>query len=136
MSSNMINFPYNSLGVARMDEYGIIHNHLYHECPVGRVDTDNIIHNHHVNYSPIGRVDKDGIIHKHISDNYPIGRVDNNGFVYDNKNNPIARVEGDDIYKSGGGFLLLIIFILSFQKTNLIIWDQFFSLSGQKNNLN
>ena len=89
MVNNIVNFPYNSLGVARVDSNGVVHNHLYHSCPVGRVDTDNIVHDDPVNYSPVGR-------------------VDNQGYVYNNKNVKVGRVEGDDLLKTGSAFLLLI----------------------------
>lgn len=89
MASTIVNFPYNSLGVARLDSDGVIHNHLYHQCPVGRIDTNNIIHNHPTNY-------------------FPVGRVDDGGYVYDNKNVKVGRVEGEDYLKAGSAFLLLI----------------------------
>ena len=108
MASAIVNFPYNSLGVARLDSSGVVHNHMYHECPVGRVDTNNIIHNDPVNNSPIGRVDANGIIHNHPINHFPVGRVDKDGYVYDNKNAKVARVEGEDYLKAGSAFLLLI----------------------------
>ena len=89
MVNNMVNFPYNSLGVARVDSNGVVHNHIYHQCPVGRVDSDGVVYNHPTNYSPVGRVDKDG-------------------FVYNKQNIKVARVEGDDLLKSAGAYLLLI----------------------------
>ncbi|MCC3866387.1 hypothetical protein K0040_19275 [Terrisporobacter petrolearius] len=89
MASTIVNFPYNSLGVARLDSDGVIHNHLYHQCPVGRIDDSNIIHSHPTNY-------------------FPVGRVDDNGYIYDNKNVKVGRVEGEEYLKAGSAFLLLI----------------------------
>lgn len=108
MASTIVNFPYNSLGVARLDSDGVVHNHLCHQCPVGRIDTNNIIHNDPINNSPVGRIDDDGIIHSHPTSYFPVGRVDKNGYVYDNKNVKVGRVEGEEYLKAGSAFLLLI----------------------------
>lgn len=59
MASNIVNFPYNSMGVARLDSNGVIHNHLYHECPIGRIDDNKIVHNHPTDNSLVGRIDGD-----------------------------------------------------------------------------
>ena len=96
MVNNMVNFPYNSLGVARVDSNGVVHNHIYHQCPVGRVDTNNIIHNDPINNSPVGRVDSDGVVYNHPTNYSPVGRVDKDGFVYNKQNIKVARVEGGD----------------------------------------
>ena len=108
MVNNMVNFPYNSLGVARVDSNGVVHHHIYHQCPVGRVDTNNIIHNDPINNSPVGRVDSDGVVYNHPTNYSPVGRVDKDGFVYNKQNIKVARVEGDDLLKSAGAYLLLI----------------------------
>ena len=108
MVNSIINYPYNSLGVARIDADGVVHNHMYHQCPVGRVDTNNIIHNDPVNNSPVGRVDDDGTIHNHPVNDYPVGRVDSDGYVYNSKNVKIGRVEGENYLQAGSAFLLLI----------------------------
>ncbi len=108
MERTIVNFPYNSLGVARVDCDGIIHNHLYHNCPVGRIDTNNIIHSHPINNSPVGRVDLDRTIHNSLVNNSPIGRVNKQGYVYDNQNIAIGRVDGEDFLQSASAYLLLI----------------------------
>lgn len=89
MASTIVNFPYNSLGVARLDSDGVIHNHPINNSPIGRIDDNNIIHSHPTNY-------------------FPVGRVDDNGYVYDNKNVKVGRVEGEECLKAGSAFLLLI----------------------------
>lgn len=86
----MVKFPYNNLGVARLDSDNIIHNHLYHQCPVGRVDNNGVVHKDLINESPVGRVDSDG-------------------FVYlANKEDAIAKVKGSDYLSAGSAYLLLI----------------------------
>ena len=85
---NIINFPYNSCAVARLDNNNIVHNHIYHNCPVGRVDKEGIIHNHPI-YSR------------------PVGNVDSNGFVY-KCNKLIGRIDGDNPLAAGAAYLLLL----------------------------
>lgn len=101
---NIINFPFNSRAVARIDDDNVVHNHIYHNCPVGRVD-NNIVYNND-NY-PIGRVDEDGTIHEHTQINRPIGNVDKDGFVYKN-NSLVGRIDCDNSLLAGAAYLLLI----------------------------
>ena len=107
MINNIVNFPHNQMGVARLDSNGVVHNHIYHECPVGKVDENKIIYD---NNSPIGRVDEYGIIHNHPTNNSPIGRVDNNGYIHNHptENSLVARVDGDSQFAAGGAYLLLL----------------------------
>lgn len=110
MASNIVNFPYNFQGVARLDSNGVVHNHLYHECPIGRIDADKIIHNHHLDNSPVGRVDESGVVHSHHVNNSPVGRVDNNGYIHNHHtdNSPVGRVDGDNANLAGSAYLLLL----------------------------
>lgn len=107
MANTIVNFPYNSRGVARLDSNGVVHNHLYHECPVGRVDNKTI---YNKNNFPIGRVDDNGVVHSHPTGNSPIGRVDDSGYIHNNptRDSLVGRIDGDNALLAGSSYLLLI----------------------------
>ncbi|MGX4599422.1 hypothetical protein [Faecalimicrobium sp. JNUCC 81] len=101
---NIVNFPFNTRAVARIDDDNVVHNHIYHNCPIGKVDK-NIVYNN--NNFPIGRVDEDGFIHDHTQRNSPIGKVDNDGFVYKN-NSLVGRIDSNINLCAGAAYLLLV----------------------------
>ncbi len=102
--NSIVNFPYNALGVARVDEHGIIHNHLYHDCKCGRIDDNNVLHNDVEKYSPVGRFNDKGEVFRGDT---LCGYVEENGFVYNDKKIKVGRVNKD--YLRSGAALLLII---------------------------
>ena len=101
---DIVNFPFNTRAIARIDDYNVVHNHIYHNCPIGKID-NNIVYNS--NNFPIGRVDKDGFIHDNTQRNSPIGKVDNDGFVYKN-NSLVGRINGNNNLGAGAAYLLLV----------------------------
>ena len=68
----------------------------------------NKIVNFPYNFGAIARLDSDNIVHNHIYNQCPIGRVDDNNFIYDNNNNVVGRIDGDNPLLAGAAYLLLI----------------------------
>lgn len=101
----MVKFPYNNRGVARLDSDNVVHNHLYHNCPIGEVDENNIVYN--LDKKPVGRVDESGFIHSHHLNSCPIGKVDENGFILKD-GELVAKINNDNASLAGGAYLLLV----------------------------
>ncbi|MEW8963238.1 hypothetical protein [Paraclostridium dentum] len=103
----IINFPYNSNPVARLDANNIVHNHLYHNCPVGKVD-NSIVYDNFNNI--VGSIDDDGFVYSNNSNLAPIGNVDNNGFIY-KENKLVGKINFKNSMcpkLAGASYLLLI----------------------------